>query len=89
MNIIIFQLINYTLSFLMWMVLGRIILSLIIGGRQNIMTTAFEKVTEPVYRVTQKIFPFAKGGWTPALAILLIIAARLALVMIFKPASWR
>jgi len=89
MNIYIFQLVNYTLSFLMWMVLGRVLLTLIIGSRQNIMTTAFEKVTGPVYRVTQKIFPFAKGGWIPALSILLIIIVRLVIVIIFRPASWR
>jgi len=89
MNIYIFQLVNYTLSFLMWMVLGRILLTLIIGARQNIMTTAFAKVTDPLYRLTQRIFPFAKGGWVPALSILLIIIIRLAIVIIFKPASWR
>lgn len=89
MNIFIFQLVNYTLSFLMWMVLGRVLLTLIIGSRQNIMTTAFAKVTDPLYRLTQRIFPFAKGGWVPALSILLIIIIRLVIVIIFKPASWR
>lgn len=73
----------------MWMVLGRVLLTLIIGTRQNFMTTAFAKVTDPAYRLTQKVFPFAKGGWVPALSILLIIIIRLAIVIIFKPASWR
>lgn len=89
MGIYIFQLVNYTLSFLMWMVIGRILLTLMIGSRQNIMTTAFAKLTDPLYRLTQRIFPFAKGGWVPALTILLIVLIRLAIVIIFKPASWR
>ena len=89
MKIIIIQLINYTLSFIMWMVLGRVILSLILGNRQNFMTMLFAKITDPVLRITQRILPFAKGGWVPFLAIVLIIIARLALVIIFEPGTRR
>lgn len=73
----------------MWMILGRILLNFIVGSRQNIMTVAFEKATAPVYGLTSRIFPSAKGGWIPAISILLIILVRLAIVIIFKPASWR
>ena len=53
MNIVVVQMINYTLSFLMWMIVGRGILELILGNRQNIMLLAFVKITEPVYGVTR------------------------------------
>ena len=85
MKIYIIQIINYTLSFLMWMILGRIILSRMIGNRQNILLSAFIKVTEPVYRITRKIIPFAKESCVPALAIVLLLIIRFALVIIFRP----
>ncbi|MBI5640532.1 MAG: YggT family protein [Nitrospirae bacterium] len=87
MNIVIFQLINYTLSFLMWMIVGRFILSRIIGGRQNIILSAFIKLTEPVFRVTKKILPFAKAGFIPFFSIVLIIIIRLMLIVFFKPGT--
>jgi uncharacterized protein YggT (Ycf19 family) len=89
MKIIIIQLINYTLSFIMWMVLGRVLLSLIIGGRQNFATGLFAKLTDPAYRITQRILPFAKGGWVPFFTIVLIIIVRLAIVIIFEPGTRR
>lgn len=85
MKIIIFQLVNYTLSFLMWMILGRVLLSLILGNRQNIMLSAFVKITEPVYRITRKILPFTKESCVPAVSILLLIIVRFALIIIFPP----
>ena len=85
MNIIILQAINYTLSFLMWMILGRLILARMIGNRQNIMLSAFVKITEPVYSVTRRILPFAKEGCIPFLSIVFIIVIRLILIIVFKP----
>jgi len=84
MEIIIFQIINYTLSFAMWMVLGRIILTLIIGNRQNIMLAAFVKITEPVFRATRVILPFAKESCIPFLSVLFIVILRVMLIIIFK-----
>lgn len=89
MKIWIIQILNYTLSFLMWMILGRVILALIIGNRQNIMLSAFVKVTEPVYRLTRKIAPFAKESCVPALSILFIIIIRFAIIIIFEPGTGR
>lgn len=89
MKIIIIQIINYSLSFVMWMILGRIVLSLLPGNRDNFMLRAFAKITEPAYRITQRILPFAKGGWVPFFTVLLIIIIRLALVIIFEPATKR
>ena len=89
MNIVIFQLINYTLSFLMWMIIGRGFLTLIIGNRQNIMLLAFVKVTEPIYSVTRTILPFAKGRWVPVLSFFLLVAVRVAMILILRPATGR
>jgi hypothetical protein len=89
MNIVVVQLINYTLSFLMWMIVGRGILTLIIGNRQNIMLLAFVKITEPVYAVTRTILPFTKGRWVPVVSFLLLAAIRLAMILVLHPATGR
>ncbi len=89
MKIWIIQITNYTLSFLMWMIMGRIILTLMLGNRQNIMMNAFIKITEPVYRITRKIMPFAKEGCIPGLSIVLLIIIRLAIVLILKPGTYK
>jgi YggT family protein len=87
MKIIIIQFINYTLSFFMWMIIGRLILKLMIGERDTAVTGLFRKVTEPVYWVTKKLVPFARESWIPALSILLIVIIRLLLVIVFEPAT--
>lgn len=85
MNIFLFQFINYTLSFLMWMILGRILLTLMIGNRDMIFTRLFQKVTEPVYQVVRKALPFVKESCVPAVSVLVIILLRLVLIMLFTP----
>jgi uncharacterized protein YggT (Ycf19 family) len=89
MKIVIIQIINYSLSFVMWIILGRIVLSLLLGNRDNFMLRAFAKITDPAYRITQKILPFAKGGWVPFFTIILIVLLRIAMVIIFEPAKGR
>ena len=87
--IYIIQIINYTLSFLMWMILGRVLLTRVIGNRQNILTGLFIKITEPVYRITKKVLPFANEKYIPWLSILLIIIIRFAIIIIFRPTAGR
>ncbi len=89
MKIVIIQIINYTLSFIMWVIIGRVALGLIVRNRENFILSIFTRITDPAYRLTQKIFPFARGGWVPFLSILLIIVLRLALVIIFEPGRGR
>lgn len=85
MNIFLFQFINYTLSFLMWMILGRILLTLMIGNRDMIFARLFQKVTEPVYLVVRKALPFMKESCVPAVSVVVIILLRLVLIMLFTP----
>jgi ABC-type phosphate transport system permease subunit len=98
MNIIVFQLINYTLSFLMWMILGRVVVTLITAGKQNFIIGMFQKVTDPVYRTVRAIFPFmdvppekrggmyeAIGGCVPFVSIFLVIVLRLGLSIFLGP----
>jgi YggT family protein len=87
MNIYIIQFINYTLSFFMWMILGRVILTLMLGGRQNVVTGIFAKITDPVYRITRKILPFAKESCVPAYSVFIILIIRFLMIIIFKPGA--
>jgi len=89
MNIVVVQLINYTLSFLMWMIVGRGVLELVLGNRQNVMTLAFVKITEPIYTVTRQILPFASGKWIPVWSFFLIVLVRVAMIILLHPAAGR
>lgn len=98
MNIYVFQLINYTLSFLMWMILGRVVVTLISAAKENVIAGMFRKVTEPVYAVVRTIVPFAVvppekqgtmwgaiGGCIPFFSFFFIVVLRIALIIFFGP----
>lgn len=68
--------INYTLSFIMWLVIGRAILSLFTKDPGNPVYGIFLKATEPIYKVTRKIFP--KG--TTIFIIIFIVILRILVV---------
>ncbi|MCS7204577.1 MAG: YggT family protein [Leptospiraceae bacterium] len=46
-------LLNYTLSFYMWLVVARAIISLFTENPQNVLLKMFFTVTEPVYKLFQ------------------------------------
>ena len=98
MNIIVFQIINYTLSFLMWMIVGRIVVTLITAAKDNVISGLFRKVTDPVYAVVRTILPFADvppekkgtmwdaiGGCIPFFSFFIIVFLRIALIIFFTP----
>lgn len=87
MKIWIIQIVNYTLSFLMWMIMGRLILNLLIGNRRNIMVSAFEKLTDPIFRMTKRIVPFAKESFIPFWSILFIFLLRLVIIIATRPST--
>jgi uncharacterized protein YggT (Ycf19 family) len=88
-GIVAIQFANYSLSFLMWMIIGRSLLRLIIGDRRNIMMLAFVKVTEPVFALTRRVLPFVGGRWVPVVSFFLLAAARVAMIVILRPAAGR
>ena len=84
----VLALVNYTLSFLFWMVLGRVVLSILIGERPNIIMEIFKKATDPLLFVTRKLLPFAGDKWIPLFALILIIIIRIVLVILLGP-GWQ
>lgn len=89
MNIILFQFVNYTLSFIMWMVLGRVLLKLVTGNKDTIVLRLFSKITDPVFGFVRKALPFVQESCIPAVTILIIIAIRLVLILTLGPAVQR
>jgi uncharacterized membrane protein len=70
----------------MWMILGRLLLAAVIRNKQNIMLSAFIRITEPVYRLIRSLMPFAKESWIPFLAILVILIIRFMMILFLTPA---
>ncbi|MCS7149722.1 MAG: YggT family protein [Caldimicrobium sp.] len=64
------QILNYTIAFFMWLVLGRATLSLFTTDLKNPIYAFFYKFTEPLYKPFRKILPF---GHTIAIVITLFI----------------
>ncbi|MDP8923733.1 MAG: hypothetical protein M3O34_12740, partial [Chloroflexota bacterium] len=54
---IIAEALNFFLAFLFWMMLGRIALAIISGGKRTFFTGLFEKATAPAWVVVRWITP--------------------------------
>lgn len=67
---------NYTLSFIMWLVIGRAILSFFTKDPKNPIYGLFLRVTEPIYKIARKIFPKA----TTLFIIITVIILRILVV---------
>lgn len=80
MNALIFEIVNYVLAFFLWMMLGRIALALISGGRRTFFTGVFEKATAPAYYVVRRITPSSVPDvHIPMLSLPLLLALRILL----------
>jgi uncharacterized protein YggT (Ycf19 family) len=89
MSTAIVHLVNYTLAFLMWMIVGRGLLRLIIGEQPNPVQLAFARVTEPLYALTRRVVPFVDERWVPAVSFFAIAALRVAMILALPPAAGR
>jgi len=69
----------------MWMILGRVLLAAVIRNKQNIMLSAFIRITEPVYRLIRSLIPFVNERWIPFLSILVILLIRFAIILFLTP----
>jgi hypothetical protein len=52
--------IGYTLYFFRWMVIGRVLVLLLSGGRRNVLVDFFVRFTQPLIEIVRKIFPFTR-----------------------------
>lgn len=56
----IYYYLDYTLQFVMWLVIGRAAAQLVIRNPNNVIRTMFIRFTEPLYNLIKKIFPFSR-----------------------------
>lgn len=51
---------DYSLQFLMWLVVGRLASQVLINKPENVILQLFVRFTEPFYQLAQKTFPFLR-----------------------------
>jgi len=84
---LLFEVLNYVLAFFLWMVLGRLALNILSGGRRTFMTGVFEKATAPPIFVVRKMTPaFVPDAHIPILSLPLLLALRILMAPLGQPA---
>ena len=79
------QLVNFALSLVFWMILGRMLFSAMTGGRDSFILGVFRKATDPVYGVVRRITGGRLGDVAVAvLALLLVTILRIALLPLMR-----
>lgn len=79
------QLAYVTVEFFFWMMLGRLVLGLLSGGRTTFFTELFRRATDPVVLVVRKITPgFVPDPHIPLLSLPLLLALRILLAPVSR-----
>lgn len=87
MSVLLFEIVNYVLAFFLWMLLGRLALGVISGGRRTFITGVFEKATAPPIAVVRRITPaVVPDHHIPILSLPLLLALRILLAPLGYPA---
>ena len=50
----------YTITFIMWLVVGRVAVLLLAGERRNVIVDFFVRFTQPLYVAVKRLFPFTR-----------------------------
>ena len=77
------ELLNFALAMVFWATLGRILLGLITGHRDNFFLGVLRKATDPAYAVVRRVLP---ERFVPVGVLILVMALRIALVPLMRPA---
>jgi len=56
----VYYYLDYTLQFVMWLVIGRVAAQMVIRNPNNMILSMFIRFTEPLYNFIKKIFPFSR-----------------------------
>ena len=77
---------EFALSLLFWLIVGRLVLALLAGGRTSFVSDLFRRSTDPWYRLVRRITPRAVSDrHIPFLFLLLILNLRLLLLPLLAP----
>ena len=70
----------FTVEFFFWMMLGRLVLGLLSGGRTTFFTELFRRATAPIVLVVRRITPaLVPDAHIPLLSLPLLLALRILL----------
>jgi uncharacterized protein YggT (Ycf19 family) len=78
---VVAQLLNFALALVFWATLGRILLGLMTGGRENFFMGVLRKATDPFYALVSRVIP---ERLVPLGVLVLIVVARIALVPLMR-----
>lgn len=56
----VYYYVDYTLQFIMWLVIGRVASQFVISNPDNVIRNLFERFTQPLYNLIKNIFPFSR-----------------------------
>jgi hypothetical protein len=56
----IYYIVDYTLQFAMWLVIGRVAAQAFIRNPNNVIQNMFMRFTEPLYLFVKRVFPFTR-----------------------------
>jgi hypothetical protein len=75
------HLLNFALALVFWATLGRILLTLMTGGRDNFFIGVLRKATDPAYALVGRVIP---QQFVPLGVLILVVVARVALVPLLR-----
>ena len=75
------ELVNFALALVFWATLGRILLTLMSGGRDNFFLGVLRKATDPFYAVVRRVAP---ERWVPIGVLVLAVVLRIALLPLLR-----
>jgi len=79
------QLVNFALSLVFWMILGRMLFTAMTGGRESFVLGIFRKATDPIYGVVRWLTGGRLGNVAVALlALLFVTVLRIALLPLLR-----
>jgi hypothetical protein len=77
---IVYLVLRYTIEFFLYFMVGRVVLSLLSGGKQTFFTELFSKATFPVFWLVRRLTPSSVGDQhIPILSVPLLIAVYILL----------
>ena len=87
MTALIGQTLNFLLSLLFWLLIGRIVLEALIGQRPNVIATLFQRLTDPVLRLVRRATPsFVADRYIPLVSLILLTVLRVLLLPLLRQA---
>ncbi len=78
----LFELANWLLAILMWLLIGRIVLDSITRGRSTLISRLFHLLTDPVLRLSTPLFPRLSRLGQAILWVFVLLSLRMTLFVL-------